>query len=191
MSGANTPKLGELITGAASRDAIHVAVAPMVAGQKLNPGEPVMLGGLGAFSAVSMDTAIGIVDPYLDSAVNEGERFWLCLMPGTVTSLRHEWEHPAFPKEKPTEAKVSEQLSDEQAAAMVVIHHAAKICDLTFTRMMAAADNLADGGDPIMDNSEAYKACEFDDEFWTAFKTLTGKDFPERGGWRTPFTCSC
>lgn len=101
----NTPEVGKLIEGQAFRDAIHVAIAPMVAGALLEPGDRVVLIGGEAYATTSFDpNAIGIVDPFLTKDVNENERFWLFLFPNTVTSLRHVWTHPAFsalpPKEK-------------------------------------------------------------------------------------------
>jgi hypothetical protein len=81
----DAPKLGQIITEAASRDAIHVAVIPMTATREMQPGEHL---------------ANGIVDPFLKAPVKPGQRYWLCLYPGTVTSLRHVWNHPAFGDEK-------------------------------------------------------------------------------------------
>lgn len=76
--------LGQLAPAEAKRDAIHVAIIPVIAVRVLRPGE--VLGS-------------GIVDPFLKQPVQPGERFYLCLHPGTVTSVRHDWDHPFFPRE--------------------------------------------------------------------------------------------
>jgi hypothetical protein len=86
--------IGKLITSDAHRDAIHVAVAPVTAAQELQPGQHVGLRGDGR--ALATEHPIGIVDPFLHERVPEGQRFWLFLYPGTITSLRHVWTHPAF-----------------------------------------------------------------------------------------------
>lgn len=82
-------KLGELVGDGAGRDAVHVAIVPMRALRLLQPGERL---------------TNGIVDPFLTAPVEPGQRFYLLLFPGTVTSLRHVWEHPAYPSE-PVPAK--------------------------------------------------------------------------------------
>jgi hypothetical protein len=76
--------LGQLVTGDVGRDAVHVAVIPMTAFRRMVPGEKLKN---------------GIVDPFLTAPVEAGQRFYLCLYPNTVTSLRHVWEHPAFVEE--------------------------------------------------------------------------------------------
>lgn len=97
-----TPELGILIEGAAFRDAVHVAIAPVEAAHSLESGDHVGIGVDGRAWTAGVDY-IGIVDPYLRRTVQEGERFWLCLYPGTVTSLRHAFTHPAF-RPSPPEA---------------------------------------------------------------------------------------
>lgn len=87
--------LGKLAEEGAGRDAIHIAVAPVVAAEKLTPGGHIGILPDGRASETA-DVMIGIVDPYLGKPVNPGERFYLCLYPNTITSLRHEWVHPAF-----------------------------------------------------------------------------------------------
>lgn len=101
-------KVGEVITGSARRDAIHVAVAPVVAGERLCAGMHVLLDGHGvAFMDDSMgngaelvgertDRTVGVVDPFLTESVKKGDRFYVFLYPNTVTGMRHHWMHPAF-----------------------------------------------------------------------------------------------
>lgn len=81
----NEVKVGRPITDpAAGRDAVHVPVLPMIATRVMVPGEHL---------------TNGCVDPFLKSPVQPGERYYLWLFPGTVTSLRHVWTHPAFDDE--------------------------------------------------------------------------------------------
>lgn len=96
--------LGHLIYGDSQRDAIHVAIAPVVANVGLEPGNHVGLMPDGT-ACVSAEPHIGIVDPFLTKRVKRGEKFWLCLYQKTVTGMRHHWSHPAFTEEVSTGIK--------------------------------------------------------------------------------------
>lgn len=97
MTQQYVPNLFELCNDNDKRDAVHIAVAPVKAGQDLHPGEHVVLVDGWAMSGHHVKTpSIGIVSPFLKTFVRRGERFWLILYPGTVTSLRHVWTHPDF-----------------------------------------------------------------------------------------------
>lgn len=98
------PNLGELAGKDARRDAVHVPVAPVIAGQPLDPGDHFWLNshGLAVKSTGRREhRTIGVVDPYYDGIVLKGDRFWGFLYPNTVTSLRHTWSHPAFRSKAP------------------------------------------------------------------------------------------
>lgn len=91
-------KLGQLIEGLGERDAVHVALAPVIAAQRLAPGQHVGLIQAHNTELVGVcSEPIGIVDPFLDHSVERGQRFYVMLYPNTVTGMRHQWEHPAFP----------------------------------------------------------------------------------------------
>lgn len=97
--------LGKVITTEQQRDAIHVAVAPVVCAEPLLPGAHVGLNGAGRATKYSTKL-IGVIDPFLKRVVEAGETCWLFMYPNTITSLRHEWSHPAFPVETKTQAGV-------------------------------------------------------------------------------------
>lgn len=94
----HTFELGKLITKPENRDATHIAIAPVVSMDKiLKPGQHVgLVEGCNDKVTAFPSSFIGIVDPFLKEEVRKNQEFWLFLYPNTVTSLRHEWDHPAF-----------------------------------------------------------------------------------------------
>lgn len=95
--------LGTIIDENQKRDAIHLAVEPIVSMDEwLKPGDHVGLVEGGA--SASAEKLIGIVDPFLDVPVARGERFWLVVYPRVINSLRHVWTHPDFADEPGTPA---------------------------------------------------------------------------------------
>ena len=97
-------QLGELCNEQSRRDAVHVAYLPVKAHKTLRPGQKT--GAKGRES--SDDKPIGIVDPFLVDRVKKGQWFKLCLLPGSVTGMRHHWECPAVAAETPTDKAISE-----------------------------------------------------------------------------------
>lgn len=79
----------------AGRDAVHFAVVPVVAGVDFRPGDRAIVIGDKAYP-INSGAAIGIIDPFRKGEVFAGERAWLFLNPGSITSLRHTWTHPSF-----------------------------------------------------------------------------------------------
>jgi hypothetical protein len=110
MSDQSKLGLGKVITTEKAKDAIHVAVAPVVAAMRLIPGMHVGMDDQGR-ATNRTDKPIGVVDPFLQQFIVEGEKFWLFLYPGSITSLRHDWTHPAFEVQKvePTSDKAESE----------------------------------------------------------------------------------
>lgn len=75
------------------RDAVHVAMIAVEAGEKLKAGQRVGVENGVAHSGL---ISVGIVDPFLTGSVTKGSAFWLVLFPNTVRGMRHHWSHPAF-----------------------------------------------------------------------------------------------
>lgn len=85
------------------RDAIHLAVEPVEAGEDLAVGQRITYVNGKAYALRSGEEAIGIVDPFLTERVKAGQKFWLVVLPRMIQSLRHVWSHPAFPDEAAVE----------------------------------------------------------------------------------------
>ncbi len=170
--------LGNIISGPAARDAIHIAVAPVRANALLPPGIHVGL--------VNEDTAccsaavkIGVVDPFLTSPVRRGQRFWLFLYPNTITALRHEWTHPAFggdPAKGASEMWLRRWARDEADG-------------LSYEEVMAAARSFVRYGEYLCQGGR-FEGYSVPEEFWVHYEVVTGERVSEsdRG---TFFTCSC
>lgn len=185
-------KLGSLLQGGEQRDAVHIAVAPVVAAEfDLRPGMLIGFTEPGSENVRARHDGIGIVDPYLKEAPKKGERFWMFLLPNTVTSLRHEWTHPNFPV--PVVASSPPVSMDTVAESRLWIEGFAERIDQTYSRLMRAAQNWvgSEGYSYEYDNSERYKD-HWDEfpEFWKHYEIVTGEKVSEEEK-RSFFRCSC
>ena len=171
------PKLGKLCDSMTRRDAIHVAIAPVQADVVLLPGNRV-----GADGKPTTKPHVGIVDPFLDGEVKPGQWYYICLFPGTVTTLRHAWEHPAFKAET----------TADPAASRVWIEAFACRIRQRYEDLMTAADEFLRTGEYTFDNNENYKGHwhEFP-EFWKHYEIVTGRRVSDEDKESVPFTCSC
>ena len=160
-------KLGQLIDTPQERDAIHIAVVPIQASVSMHPGTRVVLDSAG--KAKPGEPAIGVVDPFLASAVPTGARFWLYLNPGSITSLRHEWTHPAFEALTKTRAA---HLSDSEAW---IAEHA-NLLGLSADVLMENAENWLQFEDyTVQHGTERWRDNFNPTEFWHHYEVVTGK----------------
>lgn len=199
----HTVRLGEQLCGEQFRDAVHVAVMPAIAAHDLEPGAHVGIVGVpsGASEQYRLvgcgaDELIGIVDPYLRWTVQKGWKFWCCLYPGSITSLRHEWSHESIdtPQLPPiTKAQSESWLRDfcEQFS-----------CPDYETLLAAAIGKPIPESDPGY-YDEAYSNDgeyfhfngysahgDIPPEFWDHVQRVTGVKIPQRQRAKY-FSCSC
>lgn len=174
--------LGTIIGEGEKRDAIHLAVLPVVATMKLHAGDHVGLVPDGATSKT--DKHIGVVDPFLDGPVHKGERFWLVIYPRKINSLRHVWSHPDVddadePVGKPSAKSASEvflsAFADEAGLTLAALIEGAR--DYISTR-----EYMVQGG--------RWEGFSIPDGFWDHYQAYTGETVAEddRDNF---FSCSC
>jgi len=103
--------LGMIHNKPEKRDAIHLAVIQVTANELLSPSDPISSVDGNAFYDRN---GLGIVDPFLNGQVNEGQQFWMVIRPRIIHSLRHVWSHPAFDDElEVIDIKLVESNSDD------------------------------------------------------------------------------
>ena len=170
-------KLGQLIDNPAQqRDAIHIAVAPVVAAQKLKPGQEVGFLGYDTIHVGESDNPIGVVDPFLKRDVLPTQRFFVFLFPNTVTSMRHEWTHPAF---VPTE---SERWLREFAIDL----------ELTYDELMQATKDYLENGKIYCLGIDTPDRVWYDrTEFWYHYEKVTNSELHEDRKEDMFFRCAC
>ena len=171
--------LGSIIGPGQGRDAIHLAVEPVVAAEDLVPGEHVGFidGGVGC-----SDTPLGIVDPFLALGPRKGEYFWLVVYPRQITSLRHVWTHPKFPE--PSNVSI--------VASQDVINRAAAAIGVSTASLLYGLEWYLKEGDPhgYVGFGEEIDARELPDGFWPHYEAVTGKKVPEEMR-DVHFQCAC
>lgn len=104
-------KIGQIIIGPQVKDAIHCAIMPVVAAEKIPAGAHIGLSNDG--KACRGTTHLGVADPFLKTKILAGDTFWMFMYPNTVANLRHEWDHPALAKIEKIKQKEKSQTSKE------------------------------------------------------------------------------
>lgn len=188
------PNFGNFVTDEdADRDAVHVAVVPLITAVWLTPGTHVGRNKDG-FLTDKTNEKLGIVDPFLSPAtlrIPPGTRVWLFLYPKTVTGMRHHWKHPAFPDPVPVIAEPPAPSLDP------IFKEVADIVGVSVDRLLSDADEHAADGDYIykgMDEDYKNVPARKWDQFWVAWSELRRRRIPDDGyGGRASnfYSCSC
>ena len=170
--------LGKICSKYAERDAVHVAIAPVVTNEGALPGGHV---GLleGDEETVTKNTRkkIGIIDPFLQGKIKKGTRVYLVLYPGSITSLRHHWFHPSFTKE----------VSDKDASVAWMNKFASSV-GLSYDEVMSFLDNSDDSGCHFGDDRQSDEAYDNRYDLLRHYEIITGTTFINND---ISFRCSC
>jgi hypothetical protein len=198
-----TDALGSLgttpIPDDAGRDAIHLAVEPVVSEETLFPGQKIGFADEAAKNARVVTTKakpLGIVDPFIPGPVYPGNKFWLVVFPRQITSLRHVWEHPAFAEtatieiEKIIEKKVIVKMTNDETE---MFRWAALLGYKDADSLASALDRVVASGikeDYITGYGNDWGGI-IDDDLWDVYERYRGVVVPREVRNEKYFSCSC
>lgn len=184
MSDQSKLGLGRIITTEQHRDAIHIAVAPVTAAHTMIAGRHFAFDEKGHASEHTGKKPIGIIDPFLNCKVEAGQKCWGYLYPGSITSLRHQWAHPAFANDGHVIG--GESVEWMRAWAKANIENGYSYTDLDdegkYQFAIAMADEMNVG--PNESSRD-----EINDEWWSHWENITGNTAPDKED--RYFSCGC
>jgi len=179
--------LGTIIDKTQKRDAIHLAVEPVKAGERLLPGDHITVKD-GIATSTNPGAGLGIVDPFLEAPVLKNQYFWFVMYPRKVKSLRHVWTHPAFPDEPMVAAAPTPVLSERSKAERWIRDYAEGL-NVGYVDLLQGAQEFLDHGEYLV-RGGLLEGISTSSEFWQHFETVTGRkvDEDQRENF---FSCSC
>lgn len=184
-------KVGTLITDASvQRDAIHIAIAPVITANVCDPGEHVGFMDDGRVG-VNAKKKIGIIDPFLKDTIGPNKRCYIFLYPQTVTGMRHHWEHPAFTEFDGVPASTTSEID---ASRVWLENYVRRVCPYD-------SDNIDGGYNAFMEHvkegviyyhgSDCHSRGDVEDE-WELYRHLSvvlGREINQSSF--VSFQCSC
>ena len=171
-------KIGKILTNETQRDAIHIAVLPVISDEKLYPCQRI---GLINGKASQNAKHIGIVDPFLSMIVFPGQQFYMFMYPNTITNMRHHWEHPSV-----NEPTISMKIEAEKW-----LRKFAEEWNMDFQIMIEDAQS---GEYLVARDADIHSWNEIDDggvEFWHQLEIYTNCEFSTSHREKVGFSCSC
>lgn len=171
----------------AERDAIHVAVLPVIAGEGMYRNGKVRLADCGTAYRGEYNDCIGVVNPFRDGRVEKGDRFWLFLTPNTVTGMRHHWKHPVVDREIPPRDEHEQWLRDFSSRwnfnwdEMIQAAMSSEDYD-SYERIITAVGHDLHSPEELGEDLRL---------FWYHMEKFTGEDFSEAHRSGVHWSCTC
>jgi hypothetical protein len=198
--------IGCKLSGREQRDAIHIAIMPVICGEDyMRPGEEVGL-VYGTKNTVKYKASvygldsIGVIDPFLrGDSVRKGDVVWCFLKPGTIAGLRHEWTHPDIDNQKPPKndsEKWLRQFADKwnfDYDVMVGVASQGSIKE-TFNIPGIETSETYDVDFITAMGRDLHSREELGDDyelFWQHMEMMTGQKFSAEHREKVRWSCSC
>lgn len=187
--------VGKKLPEYVERDAIHIAVLPVVLGPPVLDiylsGDPVRFIGDSTILVTQCDehdsNSIGIIDPFIKEPPKEGDRVFVFMYPGTITGLRHQWSHPMVNDDTTPRSDLS---ALRRVSELWLREFAARWCFDYDELIRDAASSghrvLCAGRDMYGDLSDSEKAM-----FWNHLSLVVGKVIDEEHREATIWRCAC
>lgn len=197
------------------RDAIHLAVIHVQAGEDLCAGDWVFIDDEGqARETDGPENAIGVVDPFLyndtDCEIEPGDWFWLVIKPRVITSLRHVWTHPDIDGEVTESSRAHVDRIDRrhrQTESEIWLRNYASEVGIAYEHLIAALTNgeinpegfdhdgygtgwYSDGGGSYLTIRGVVTGGNISPDAWYHLATVTGYVVPQENR-PAYFSCSC
>lgn len=91
------PRLGHIPVDGSGRDAVHIAVVPMIVRERIALGQHIdVMPRVVLYAAGISADCIGIVDPFVAALAFDGDRICMFLWPYTITGLAYHSTHPTL-----------------------------------------------------------------------------------------------
>lgn len=157
------------------KDAVHVAVVSLRAGQFLEPGQNITLNKEREAVAGNSDS-FGVVDPFLSKSVKRGESFYGLLRMHEVPNVRHVWDHPEFTFEKPdTQIRYNEALVGISEDLGISYEELISACDKMYNNNSSTEYNGK------LDEKEFNRIAYDKYELWSNWAEEFGIEFENQG----------
>ena len=155
------------------KDAVHVAIVSVRAGQYLEPGTRVSLNE--HREAVGDSKGFGLVDPFLKKSVQTGDTCWVMMDAKETGTVRHIWDHEQDFTAPERETKQNEYL----------LGHAKRL-GVSYKQLMDAVEQLVYNQKTTvyagtLTEEELEEKIEHIDDFWYDWKDETGYEFDNMG----------
>lgn len=177
--------IGKSLKGDELRDAIHIAIMPVILDNWCVPGNSVKFcyGSKERVKTCEPEDAVGVIDPFVSYRDCEaGSRVWMFLRPNTITGLRHEWTHP----------EVDAPIAPVANESETWLHLFADKWNFDYEDMISIG---ICGGHWItahgVDLHGPHELGADLDQFWKHLSILTGKTFTDVHKESVGWSCSC